>query len=331
MGERIYFKGQQSGLRSNTLLLGLGLLMIVMLCLLGGWFIWHGVNRPSARPATAGAPGDTTPGTPAATPAQPLTASVSGNGTPVPVAGGSNAQSPAGNESAPGTAPPAQSVGGDLPIVCIDPGHPSEVNRGTTVQNGLQEVQITYDVALKLKAYLEDQEHPIARVVMTRDFREGTGKIVTNRRRAEIANIAGAALLLRLHCDTGSGSGYTIYYPDRVGTAADGKVGPTAQVIRESYLAASALEGGMEQIMTPSLPNLPNNGVKGDSATYVGRKQGALTGSVYAQEPALTVEMVYLSNPNDAKMIGSEAGQQMMAEALGNGVQHALVALEHRE
>ena len=208
----------------------------------------------------------------------------------------------------------------NLPIICIDPGHPSEVNAGATVQNGLREVEVVYDMALKLKQLLENPAHPIARVVMTRDFREATGKIVTNRQRAEIANHAGALLLLRLHTDTGPGAGYTIYYPDRTGKAKDGKIGPSAKLIAASADAAQDFHAGMAESLHLSPDQLQDDGVKGESATFVGSKQGALTGSVYAQQSALTVEMVFLSNPHDAKIIGSESGQQMMAKALASGV-----------
>lgn len=204
----------------------------------------------------------------------------------------------------------------NLPVVCIDPGHPSEVNRATNVQNGLKEVEVVYDVALKLKALLENPDDPIARVVMTRNFRGGTGKIVTNKKRAEIANEAGAALLLRLHCDSGKDSGFAIYYPDRVGKAKDGKTGPSKEVIADSGKAAKAFHAGMSELIT----DVKDNGVMGDSATYIGSKQGALTGSIYSKVPALTIEMVFLSNADDAKIIGSEEGQNMMAAALCGGV-----------
>jgi N-acetylmuramoyl-L-alanine amidase len=208
----------------------------------------------------------------------------------------------------------------NLPVICIDPGHPSEVNRATNVQNGLKEVEVVYDVAMKLKAQLEDPEEPIARVVMTRNFRSGTGKIVTNRKRAEIANEAGAALLVRLHCDSGKDSGYAIYYPNRVGKAKDGKTGPSKEVIAESGKAAKAFHAGMAEAIT----GIKDNGVMGDSSTYIGGKQGALTGSIYSKVPTLTIEMVFLSNAEDAKIIGSEDGQNMMAGALKFGVIRAL-------
>jgi N-acetylmuramoyl-L-alanine amidase len=153
---------------------------------------------------------------------------------------------------------------------------------------------------------------------------------VTNRERAEIANRNSAVLLVRLHCDTGKGTGYTIYFPDQVGKAKDGKTGPSHRVITESRRAAKAFHAGMDEIIHDAPTNLHDNGIKGDSATYIGGKQGALTGSVYSEVPALTVEMVYLSNPNDARSIGSNDGQQMMADALTFGIIRTLEAFSYR-
>jgi len=53
---------------------------------------------------------------------------------------------------------------------------------------------------------------------------------------------------------------------------------------------------------------LKDGGVRGDSKTLIGSKQGALTGSIFSQVPIVTIEMVVLaikpmlnlSNPNPA-------------------------------
>ena len=61
-------------------------------------------------------------------------------------------------------------------------------------------------------------------------------------------------------------------------------------------------------------------GVRGDSATAIGSKQGALTASIFSQVPIVTIEMVDLSNKADADFIKSEAGQKRMAHAISAGV-----------
>jgi N-acetylmuramoyl-L-alanine amidase len=74
----------------------------------------------------------------------------------------------------------------------------------------------------------------------------------------------------------------------------------------------SAMEGKLSG-------KLKNLGVKGDSKTAVGSRQGALTVSIFSKIPTVTIEMVTLSNAADAEFIKSEKGQQLMAEAIAAG------------
>ncbi|HEY3379878.1 MAG TPA: N-acetylmuramoyl-L-alanine amidase [Armatimonadota bacterium] len=199
-------------------------------------------------------------------------------------------------------------------VVCLDAGHPSEVNAGRTVQHGVTEVTMNWQVTQRLAAVL--RARGVTVVLTKRTERE----YVSNRRRAEIANAAHAALLLRLHCDTGRGSGITVYYPDRPGRA-QGVTGPSRDVLRDSAIAANLLHDGAAAILGSALHD---NGVKGERATYIGRRQGALTGSIFSQLPVVTVEMVFLSNLHDARFIRSPRGQQLLANALAEGVMRYL-------
>lgn len=195
-------------------------------------------------------------------------------------------------------------------IVCIDPGHPSETAAGASA-NGAVEVTVCWQVANKLKVLLESQG---LRVVMTKSAEQ---QMVTNQRRAEIANEAGAALSIRIHAeDVPNQKGFRLYYPDRQGTHSSGKVGPSQAIIGESGKAAQAVMAGMQQVLTMLTP-LP---IRGDSATEVGSKQGALTGSIFSTVPVVLCEMVVLRDPSDAQFILSEEGQNTMARGLATGV-----------
>ncbi len=70
-----------------------------------------------------------------------------------------------------------------------------------------------------------------------------------------------------------------------------------------------------------------NKGVYGDSATAVGVKQGALTGSIFSRVPAVTIEMCVLTNHHDFALMRTKAGQQLMARALCAGTEAAVAAL----
>lgn len=194
--------------------------------------------------------------------------------------------------------------------VCIDPGHPSEVSSGATVQNGTTEVHIAWVVALKVKEFLEANGFE---VVMTKSRED---QLVTNKQRALIGNDSGAALIVRLHCDASEDEGLALYYPDRQATK-DGVTGPTEDVIEKSNDLAETIHAEMRKALSG---DLKDGGVRGDSKTFVGSRQGVLTASIYSQVPIVTIEMVVLSNKDDAEFIKSDAGQQKMARAIANGI-----------
>jgi len=196
-------------------------------------------------------------------------------------------------------------------VICIDPGHPSEVNDGKTVQNGTSEVHIAWVTALKLQKLLEAKGY---QVVLTK---AEENQLVRNKERALIANRANAALTIRLHCDAFAGRGFAIYYPDRQGTK-EGTTGPSKEVIERSQKAATVLHTEMARVLNGVLKD---RGIMGDSKTLVGSKQGALTGSIFSNVPIITVEMVVLSDKQDAEFIKTEDGQQQMARAIAEGVE----------
>ncbi|MDR3710064.1 MAG: N-acetylmuramoyl-L-alanine amidase [Capsulimonadaceae bacterium] len=196
------------------------------------------------------------------------------------------------------------------PVVCVDPGHPSEISAGASAGR-LTERHLAWVVALKLKAILSSRG---VSVVMTKTRER---ELVTNRHRAEIANAAGAAAMIRLHCDAGAGRGFTWYYPDHAATK-DGVTGPPPDVCEHSRLLAAT----MRETMTPLLAgHLASNPVKTDAATHVGAGQGGvLTGSIFARVPTALIEMCFLNQRGDAAYLASEAGQNEMASALAAGV-----------
>lgn len=204
--------------------------------------------------------------------------------------------------------------------ICIDPGHTSETSAGTQSRDGkLTERRVNWIEAQHLRGMLNANG---ANVVLTK---QTEGQIVTNRHRAEIANSAHAVLLLRLHCDSNAPSGITTYYPDRQGTRF-GVTGPSREVIEKSHAAALVFQHALAQSLHGELPN---GGVKGDSATFVGGKQGALTGSIFARVPALTVEMCVLTNAHDYAFIRTPKKQEDMARALDAGVLAYARSLPH--
>lgn len=211
---------------------------------------------------------------------------------------------------APITAAPQAALPADAPVVCIDPGHPSETSDGAHA-HGLSENKLNWEVALKLRPRLEAMG---MRCILTKD---SVNQRVTNRERAEIANHAHAKVLVRLHCDVGSGHGYTWYYPDRSGHKY-GVSGPPKSVQRGSRNAAYTINETMKTVLKG---HLRSNEIKTDASTFVGGKQGGvLTGSIFARVPTALIEMCYINQKGDAQFIASQAGQDLMAEALAKGI-----------
>ncbi len=195
--------------------------------------------------------------------------------------------------------------------VCIDPGHPSETSPGCTGPGGVTENHINWVIALQLKQALVERG---VRVVLTKS---AENQKVTNRQRAEIANNADAGIMIRLHCDAAPRSGFALYYPDRTGTKY-GHTGPPVKIRSASRKAADALYRGMKSVLSGTLSP---RGVHGDSATYVGSKQGALTGSIFSLVPVVTIEMCVLTVASDERFINSAAGQKLMVKALTEGLE----------
>ena len=194
--------------------------------------------------------------------------------------------------------------------VCIDPGHPSENSDGRELLNGAREVEVNWAVAQALRKLLEQNGY---QVVLTKS---SVDEMVTNKRRAEVANEAQADLMLRLHADSEGPSGFTIYHPRKQGQVR-GVKGPSPAVIEASARAAKAFHRGLSSQLRE---HLKDNGIRGDEQTFIGGKQGALTGSIYSEVPALLIEMVNLSKPADAKWIADTENQEIFAKALLAGV-----------
>jgi N-acetylmuramoyl-L-alanine amidase len=202
-------------------------------------------------------------------------------------------------------------------IVCIDPGHPSETSDGAS-SHGLSENTLNWDVAVRLAKKLN------AAGIAWVTTKSRLHQRVTNKQRAQIANGANryhqaAAAFIRLHCDEGSGSGYTWYFPDRAGHKG-GVTGPSKSVQQNSRSLAWTMNAAMKPVLRGSLQTNP---IKTDASTFVGGKQGGvLTGSIYSQVPTALIEMCFINRKSDARFIASATGQEKMAEALLAGIKN---------
>jgi len=207
----------------------------------------------------------------------------------------------------------AQMSAEPVQTVCIDPGHPSEVGSGTEGKH-VTEIHIAWVIAKKLEKDLVARG---IRVVLTK---QSENEFVKNIRRAEIANECHAALLVRIHCDSSTGTGFATYYPDRQGEA-HGLRGPDLDLLKKLAPIAQRFHA---TLATKLAGFLKDNGLKSDTQTAVGAKQRALTASIFSKVPVVLVETCVLTNPHDEALVSTPEAQQRIADALADAVMTAI-------
>ncbi|GEM_PF-5314653 len=202
--------------------------------------------------------------------------------------------------------------------ICLDPGHPSELSSGNAPYNGMTENELNWDISLLLRDALHARG---ATVFMTKS---AVDELVSNSNRARCANTNHVDIMIRIHADAGKtkdDNGFTIYYPDQQGTRFR-KTGPALDIIQKSKTMALRFHNGMYAVLKPYMTDC---GVLGDSTTYYGKIYGALTGSIFSEVPVVLIEMGYLTNEYDLKLLQSHDGRQLMVAALTEGVIQSLL------
>jgi N-acetylmuramoyl-L-alanine amidase len=206
-------------------------------------------------------------------------------------------------------------VGQQRPTVVIDPGHDLRANPATEsigpgssrqkikdgggthgVVSGLREADLNLRVALRLRQLLERAG---VKVVMTRTKTAGTS--IGNIARAQIANRAGAALFLRIHADgstdpTARGT-HTLYPALRAGWTDD--------VYAESKRAARIVQAALRSAL-----GFPDRGLQ---------ERSDFTGFNWADVPVILVEMGFMTNSTEDRLLATNAYQRRAAVGLCRG------------
>ena len=199
-------------------------------------------------------------------------------------------------------------------VIVIDPGHGpwvnldmepiapgSEVTKrkygvgATGVVTGTLEREINLNVSLMLRDLLENDGYT---VIMTRTDHEA---ISSNIDRANLANDNNADLMLRIHSDSYKDSnikGASMLVPGKVGYAVD--IVDISRSYGEIILNTLTEEVGMK-----------NRGV-------ITRTDQ--TGFNWSKVPIMTVELGFLSNPDEDRLLSSSDYQTKLAQALHKGI-----------
>lgn len=206
-------------------------------------------------------------------------------------------------------------------VIVIDPGHPSEIGRGTAGKS-ITELKLCWEVGLKLRDLLHADGYT---VYLTK---QRIDQMVRNRDRAAVANRVKADLMIRLHADYAPGErGFATFVAQKQGR--DGaKVGPSRAVLDSAQPMATAFHRAAMDVLKG---DLPDRGLRGDHKTKVGSERGALIGSIHSEVPSILVEMVVLNDEKDDLFANSPNGQKLLAEALRQGVHAALKARPARK
>lgn len=170
-------------------------------------------------------------------------------------------------------------------VIVIDPGHGNPGNPGATGPGGILEKDVVLDVAYRLKTLLERDEF---RVIMTRT---GSETALGNPERAEVANKNDADLFVRIHADSNTDPALngtrTLWYRDD-----SLKV---AQIIQKNVVMANGLAD-------------------------LGVRRQYLVGFFYSRVPSVAVELAFLSNPREEKLLADSSFQQLCADGIYRGI-----------
>lgn len=250
-------------------------------------------------------------------------------------------------EEAPLVATPAQSnrtggqsltraLGLKIGRIVIDPGHGGR-DTGTIGPTGLREKDITLDIAKHLGKLIEEKLG--SEVVYTRNGDE----TVSLERRTEIANEARADLFLSIHVNSSryrSVGGVETFYLNLTRSRADLEVAArenagSNQSIHElsNLVSKIALDDKMQEsreFATRVQAEVHNLAKKRDAgARNRGVKSAPFVVLIGAKMPSVLVELGFISNPSEEKLLGDAEHRRKIAEALYEGLSGYASTLSH--
>lgn len=184
-------------------------------------------------------------------------------------------------------------------IIVIDPGHGGN-DAGAIGPTGVMEKSVTLNVALELEKLLSAEG---ANVILTRTSDKtvspngaAASDIEELQARCDVANESRADIFVSIHADSFTkpeAKGTTAYYYGQAENT-DGK-----------KLAESIRNALCEQIRTPSRGTKPCN-------FYVVR---------HCDMPATLIELAFISNPDEEKILNSEEGILKAAQGIFDGIE----------
>jgi N-acetylmuramoyl-L-alanine amidase len=196
-------------------------------------------------------------------------------------------------------------------IIVIDPGHGGD-DTGVRGRGGLVEKQLTLDIAQRLKAQLEGR--PGLRVLLTR----GDDIALGSDARVSLANNNRGTLFLSLHANaafSASLAGAEIYTSAAADPLAGTEEGqPIALLpwneVQTRHAAASArLAGLLHDELGRAVPMSPRQ-----------VRAAAMRPLVGVNMPAVVIELLYLTNPEQEKLAADDTFKDAIAQKLADAI-----------
>jgi N-acetylmuramoyl-L-alanine amidase len=211
-------------------------------------------------------------------------------------------------------------------VIVIDAGHGGK-DPGARGGNGLYEKDVNLSAALALKKRLERTKRYT--VVLTRD----TDVFIELKDRVRIARAADADLFISLHSDSGPAGarGASVY---TLSEQASTRVANAISNDHDWFMDADY--GAKDKDVARILVDLTQRETKNQSSAFALKLTGTL-GSVTPllrntnrqagfvvllapDVPAVLLEMGFVSNPEDEKLLGSKSGRARMMDAVGDAI-----------
>jgi N-acetylmuramoyl-L-alanine amidase len=240
-----------------------------------------------------------------------------------------------GTRASAGKAVPPPVPAKALPVIVIDPGH-GGVETGAVGPSGLQEKDLTLDLARRLKALLSRQG---VTVVLTRD----DDRILPLDERTAIANHNRAILFISLHLNASkrkTAVGAETYYLSTSATDAEARtlagLENKAYTPPDAAAAATPAEGAPDHGLELILWDLAQNSFIAESSRLAeavqtelntmtgvrdrGVRQAPFRVLMGATMPAILVEAGFISNPEEEARFKDDSYKDKIAEAIARAV-----------
>ncbi len=174
----------------------------------------------------------------------------------------------------------------------------AKVSSGTVgVATGKNEYVLNLEVALKLQKKLQDNNYEVIMVRETHDVN------ISNKERATMANDANVDMVIRIHADgseNSSVSGYSVLIPG-------------SDYIKDKQLLSNSRK--FAEITDAQLKKLTGQKSRGVIV------RNDLTGFNWLKVPGILIEMGYMSNANEDKLMSDSNHQDKIVNAIFNALE----------